>query len=913
MTSPAVGSPASPRQAPACHVITHVHWDREWYRPFEAFRARLVELAEQVCAELDDGRLGAFHLDGQTVVLADIAAMRPDLAERLRAHASAGRLTAGPWHVLADNQLVSGENLIRNLLTARRWGQGATLAGVGYSPDAFGHPADLPRILTGFGMDTALVWRGAPPAHARFRWRSPDGSEVFAVNQGYHAAEVLWPSGTEHAPDDSGAAGDTQPDRRIADFLGGERERLPEGPWLLMNGGDHLAPTEAGARIAAAQTAAGTAGATLRESTLEEFFTDARTAAAGTAIPLVEGELRRPGDRLTFLLPGTLSARTPLKQANAAAQTLLERWAEPMLALHAPDDPTLLAELRHAWDLLISNSAHDSICGCSVDEVHRENAVRFGRVTQTGEHLLLRALAASGLDTRLYGERPSHEAHFAVLNPHGSPHTGSVEIELLTAPGRFPVQLLDESGESVPFETVALGDETAFEADLDLLPDSRPSLRHRLRLLAREIPALSRALFRVRLGDAPGEAAVPRSSDGAREFRTGDGTRVSAAADASLTLRLPDGAELSGFGRLVDGGDRGDTYNYDPPLTDRLVTPVLTASRRVTSPVRTTLELDATLTLPSGLTEDRDARTDDAVTLPLRVRVTAWHGEPSGVLHWDVEYDNTASDHRLRLHFPAIGTTGEWTGDGHYALVERPVAEDLGPLPEAPGHEAVCASAPVQSVAATGRDAHRVAVACPGLPEVRGIPDEAPGSEQLVVTLLRAVGWLSRFDLRSRTTGAGPMLATPEAQCLGRQTSTLTTAIGAVVADDLSLARFAAAHRAPLRGWQLRPHTGPDLPRPTPALRVDGSLLTSVKPAEDGAGVIVRLSNPTASPLPTTLHLPPGTTALACHLDETPAEEQLPPPSGGTDTGETTLTWTLAPYALTSLRLTGGPTPPPRP
>ncbi|MEU1844827.1 hypothetical protein [Micromonospora sediminicola] len=176
------------------HVVSHTHWDREWYRPMESFRARLAELVARVCDQLDAGELRRFHLDGQTVTALDALAVRPDLADWIRAHAAAGRLHVGPWHVLADNQLVSGENLVRNLLAARRVAAdlGLTLADVGYCPDAFGHPADLPRVLRGFGLDTALVWRGAPPHLARFRWRAPDGSEVLAVNQGYYEPEVLW-------------------------------------------------------------------------------------------------------------------------------------------------------------------------------------------------------------------------------------------------------------------------------------------------------------------------------------------------------------------------------------------------------------------------------------------------------------------------------------------------------------------------------------------------------------------------------------------------------------------------------------------------------------------------------------------------------------------------------------------------
>ena len=43
------------------------------------------------------------------------------------------------------------------------------------------------------------------------------------------------------------------------------------------------------------------------------------------------------------------------------------------------------------------------------------------------------------------------------------------------------------------------------------------------------------------------------------------------------------------------------------------------------------------------------------------------------------------------------------------------------------------------------------------------------GGQQLGVTLIRSVGWLSRRDLVTRGVGAGPDMATPDAQCLGTE------------------------------------------------------------------------------------------------------------------------------------------------
>jgi mannosylglycerate hydrolase len=835
-----------------CHVVSHVHWDREWYRTFESFRARLVELVEHVCAELESGAMEGFHLDGQTVTLSDVLAIRPDLAGRIKGHVTSGRLAIGPWHVLADNQLVSGENMIRNLLAARRAAEPVGgLTRIGYSPDAFGHPADLPRVLRGFGLDTALVWRGAPAGLPRFRWRSPDGSEVYAVNQAYHEAEVLWEDAEE----------------RLASFLDRERERSPEGPWLLLNGGDHLAPSGTTARVAAL-------GGPLRESTLPAFFAAARSADPEP--PQVTGELRHPGGRLTFLLPGTLSARTYLKQANVRAQTLLERWAEPYTALSGRADQ--VPNLRHAWDLLLKNAPHDSICGCSVDEVHRENMTRYDRVTSVGEQVLDRCLGSLGLDVRLYGDPCADEAVLAVLNPHGEPVTQGVAADVLTAPGRFPRAVLGPDGESVPFEAVTAGPEKAFEADLDLLPDTRDVLRHRVAFLAERVPSLGWSAYRIELGDEP--VAAPVTSPGGRA-EAGPYT-LEAAEDATVTVRAG-GSVFTGLGRLEDVGDRGDTYTFDP-LPDAPVRARLTGSTVTVSPVRTRLSLRAVLDLPIGLDERRQGRRRETVATPVTVDVTCWHGLSE--LRWDVSLDNQADDHRLRLLFPAPDAPGEWLADAHFSLVRRPVEPELGPLPQEPAMEARHPVAPVQTFGSVGSGAGRISVAAPGLPEMQALPGQ--DGDVLAVTLLRAVGWLSRFDLRTRTTGAGPQLPTPQAQCRGPQRFELTVRLGE--ADDLTLAHAAARTRVPLRAVQARP--GTTVPPRHAGPRVTGGLLTALKPAEDGDGYILRVSNPTDRTVTAGLELPTAAQVSEARLDETPQA-----------TNVALEAFELPPYALRTLRV----------
>ena len=857
-------------------VVNHVHWDREWYRPHEQFRARLIELVERVCEQLETGRMKFFHLDGQTVTVADVLELRPDLEARIVALARAGQLTLGPWHVLSDNQLVSAESIIRNLLAARRWGSrlGVDLAPVGYCPDIFGHPPDLPTILRGFGIETALVWRGAPPQHGIFRWRAPSGAELTALHQGYHEALVLW---------DPAKSQD-----RLKDFLAIETARRPVGPWVLLNGGDHLLPHA----LADQEAELGADGVELRESTLADHFA---TLQGAVDLPVVDGELRYPGARLGFLLASTLSTRMPLKQANAAAQTLLERWAEPYLALAELQDANHTcapdrALLEHAWELLIQNAAHDSVCGCSIDAVHRQAAVRYERVTQLGEYILARALRRLGLDGRANTELATEIAEIAVLNPHGTPVSQGVVSELVTGPGRYPVELLDPAGRPVPFELESLGPVRAFEADLDLFPDNFDGLRHRLAFLAPEVSPLGWSIYRVRLGDTPPVQAEWSEGD---QLTMGD-RHVQVAADASVSVTDHNGDVHAGLGRLVDGGDRGDAYNYDPGKFDHLVTPTLRTCRTMVTPTRGRIHFTATLDLPRGLTDDRSQRSADRALMTVDATLTLWAGSPE--VHWEMRLDNTTTDHRLRVHFPVTGAPSTWSTDAHFSLVERPVGPPVGPLPTEPLREALIGIAPVQTLATAGSDGNRISVLVTGLPEAQGLQDD-DGNVELALTLLRSIGWLSRPDLTTRTASAGPTFEVPEAQCQGAQSFEWAVLLGPV--GGLPLARAAAEHRAPLRALQL----GANRPAPhleSSFLTVEGAILAATKPAEAGRQAIVRLVNPTSAPVDAVVGCALALEATEADLDETPREPVPRDPAGR-------YRLTVAPHSAASVLLRRSP------
>ena len=116
---------AAPPTAPAgpatLLVVSHTHWDREWYLPFQLYRIKLVRLIDRLLAILEnDPRYAYFMLDGQTVILEDYLEVRPERRAALEGHITSGRVLAGPWYILPDEFLVSGESIIRNLQRGHR-------------------------------------------------------------------------------------------------------------------------------------------------------------------------------------------------------------------------------------------------------------------------------------------------------------------------------------------------------------------------------------------------------------------------------------------------------------------------------------------------------------------------------------------------------------------------------------------------------------------------------------------------------------------------------------------------------------------------------------------------------------------------------------------------------------------------
>jgi hypothetical protein len=225
------------------HYVLSTHWDREWYQVFQDYRRRLVQLLDRTLDDIAAGKLkGPFTTDGQSILIEDYLEIRPERRVQIEEFAKAGKLIMGPWYVMPDEWLVSGESMIRNLRLGRALARnyGAIPSDAGFVCDTFGHIGQLPQILRGFDIHGAFIWRGLEPRkQLHFKWQGSDGSEVVCLRfsrSGYCDFTYDVRHATEHNYifDRRKAAEETE------SFLAKESKRAAVPSILLFDGGDHL-------------------------------------------------------------------------------------------------------------------------------------------------------------------------------------------------------------------------------------------------------------------------------------------------------------------------------------------------------------------------------------------------------------------------------------------------------------------------------------------------------------------------------------------------------------------------------------------------------------------------------------------------------------------------------------------------
>ncbi|NQT59997.1 MAG: hypothetical protein HQ557_13520 [Bacteroidetes bacterium] len=787
-------------------IVSHTHWDREWYLRKEEFLMMLIDLVDRLIEILEnDPDFSVFMLDGQTIALEDYLSVRPDRRNCIRKFIEDKRILIGPWYVLPDEYLISGEGHIRNYMIGKAFcREMGNQMNIGYLPDSFGHPSQMPQILKGLGLNEIVFWRGlnADITETELQWTGLDGTEILGINLpfGYGIGACL--------PQNS------------ADFI--ERVRLViqkltpltrTNSLLMMQGVDHVAPMYNLPKLLE-HSRKEICDVEIVHGSLEEYLESLPEAHEYQKIC---GELR--SGYKAYLLGGTISTRMQLKQECFKRESELSRYAEPLSSLVSAFTKTPYSRdmIYRAWKLYLQNMPHDSICGCSIDSVHEEMQIRFSDLGAVSSYVLNHCFSAVGVILR----RPDgdFDGYIAVFNPE--PYVRSRDIVILVLnyeqkllrkvnyvtgeleencpellePEPEGVTLYNDIGEE--FIGRITGSEEADDMllSLDTQPEMYRTRKYTVEVPVTETPAIGIAVYGYKwnfavIAEKGGHTNRIENEEYVIEAQNGQGSiylynkRTYGGTKTRLTF--------------IDSGDAGDEYTYSAPVVDSETAWIIENVDVTYSPISSTLVLKGYLDIPKELSEDRKSRLTEVSRCPLVTEITLYNGISR--IQVNTKFENQVADHRLRAILHIGISASEIHAEGLFGVDSRPVGDS-----EKQGYEEWVeppSTYPHKTFAAVSDNRQNCCLANRGLPEYEAWKD-CEGETVLALTLVRSVGWLSRYDLKARKGNGGWTLETPGAQCRGSHYFEFSIFTGFNKLDFAAAAMQAHAYAYPLIGRQI--------------------------------------------------------------------------------------------------------------
>jgi len=683
----------------------HTHWDREWYRTFEEFRFRFIEVFDDIIKKLENEEFGQFYLDGQTILIDDLLEIHPDKKDLIKKLIEQKKIVVGPWYTLADEFLVSGECLIRNLLMginqAKEFGVNDF---IGYLPDAFGHCAGMVDILSSFGIKNALLWRGAGNQKSEFIWESKSGKnvQVTYLLEGYFQ-DFFTNNNLEGIKNTL----EKIKKNNIGDLI------------LLPIGADHLGACDNLPQKVAEFNQKNSD--TIEVGSVFEYL-----AAKKENLKTTNGELR---DNLkSFILPGTYSTRNYLKRENTLTTWQLKK-IETFLSLcnFADFSDSQKELLDYAWKLLLQNHAHDSICGCSIDKVHAEMEFRYQRISQLLETMMQKTLTNFQEGEELF-----------VFNTSGFEFSGNIEVKTTQ-------KLQAEDGFELVFKERYFPQKIV--QNIQQIPVCE-DITNIYTYLARveNIPALSGQKAKVQIDT---DLKITSNSI--------ENSFIKVTIEKNKTLTIEDKIKnqtYKNMHKIEDIADVGDTYNFSPIVGDKAIKAQLAGTKiKFLGKNGAILELHYQINIPK-----KSDKTRSKSEILHKIKTQIILDAKSPILKFKTEFKNKSDDHLLQVKFTMPDAITKTSSEDSIGLIERDFDPNYDLQKQKPAEnfqELKTNTAPMQRfVWAQGAGIL-----------TKGIHEYEVFEKDLSITLLRAVGMLSKKKLHARSNPAGPTLKTKEAQC----------------------------------------------------------------------------------------------------------------------------------------------------
>lgn len=889
-------------EKPVFHIISNTHWDREWRFPFQRNRQMLVDMIDAVLHILEsEPNYRAFHLDSQSIVLKDYLEIKPQNKERIIKLTRENRLLHGPWYILPEEFQVGGENHIRNLLLGHKVSrQYGGVSKIGYSPFSWGQISQLPQIYKQFNIDLIMFYRGInsiDSPKAEFLWQGADGTRMVSSrfstmprynfyfyiyrpavhNEGFYDVEYDWQKGTTpfHFADDMQQEEDyfiISPHKeyypenlkpQVKKIIEDQAHDFTTPHKIWMEGHDSSGPNRQTVDIIR-DIREKMPDLDVRHSTLEEYAKHLAGSVDTENLKKVYGERRsaQNNNRCGNLFGYTTSARMYLKQANFDAERWIQYYAEPfnifsgMYGRDINDQYT-----QTAWELIVQNSAHDSIGGCSLDRIHEDMMLRYQHAVEISKGVFERSLKAilPQLNTQNFKQSHHGNIFITVVNATNFQRDDVVEafvdIPVKLDKGNFEVY--DKDGNRLEKSIVSREPHQPVLEQMINRPMYFDMIRYHVWLQTAEIPAFGCKCLQVIPTNEKQD--VPAQDHRALE---NDFVKVQVQDDGTLDiLDKQRNVVYIGVAYFEDEGDAGHAWVHEPlkpMVTTRNTKPSI--EKTFSGEVYSEIAIAHTLLLPRDLKARRE---NPESCLENKVQLRVGLGKTHKHVSLEVKVHNQSESHRLRLMVPTRLNATHSYGEGQFDVVkrslQRPDTSDWieQPMYDFPMHHFVDITDGEKGIAAL----------VDGLKEYEVLADD---QKTLAITLLRT------FEYKINPSAPQDYSSQKGAQMLGESTYRLALYPHSGDWQQGKVYREAFLFNYPLRLVQtskLKGELGAQagLMKITPEELVFGTM--KLPESEEPGSFVLRLYNPTPDTLQGKVEFLKGITSVEkITLEETDME-----------------------------------------
>lgn len=694
------------------YAYLHTHWDREWYREFEAFRLRLVEVFDDVLAKLKNDEIPSFYFDGQTLALEDYLEIRPQNEELVKKYIKEKKLYIGPYYCSTDSFLVDAESLIKNLQLGIEYSkQFGCKDFIAYHADTFGHSKYIPEIIKHFDIKNAFFWRGLGELNSEFLYNNLKSTYLIeGYFHDYFSANVTYQKKAEML-------------KRTLDRI----SQFSSQSILLPLGADHLAiPTDVKKQINEIN------------KILDEYEIVLTTPfeylkkVENNYNKKINDEFRNT--KRNFILPGVLSSRIDLKQKNARLQWQISRLVQPLQAVLSVTNNTTNYQqtIDYLHKKLIQNHPHDSIYGCSTDNVHRANASRYQDIKE-GINAVINSVKRD-----LYKKN-----YYSVINLSNYKFKGALKLTTTNKlPKEMNAQLINKS-KGFPLTKLYKINETPITEDYTdvyeyLVDVKKINALSTKKLLAKDICKTSN----LQITSESIENSNIKLSIKNGYIEINDKKNKKSYTD---------------FINFIDRADIGDSYNFgalsnDKPIKSKIIGSKIKEKGNIRSILEITFELD----IPTQSNKNGRSKT----TKKHQIKLNAILENQNDYIEFFANWNNKSTDHILQIEFNLDKAITETISDDLCGYIKRKFDSEYDiykQIPAKRGIELKHNTAPLQKCICT----QGIGIITEGLQEYEIFQNK------LRITVLRATGTISNPHNPTRGTPAGPPLPTPDLQMIG--------------------------------------------------------------------------------------------------------------------------------------------------